>query len=54
MDLQDPVFIYGQLYVALSRATSEADVKVTMKPDVQSRTENIIFPKALLRLPVDT
>jgi hypothetical protein len=40
--------------MALSKATSMARVKNLMKLDPQRLTENIIFPKVLLRAPADT
>ncbi len=43
-----PVFTHGQLYVALSRATSVEGVKVLMDSQVARKAENILFPEVLL------
>ncbi len=54
MDLWEAVFTHGQFYVALSRETSVAKVRILMKLAAQRLTEKIVFPEVLLRLPVDT
>ncbi len=53
VDLQEAVFTHGQLYVALSRATSAAGMKILMKPDAQRVTQNIVFPEVLLAPPIN-
>lgn len=49
IDLRSPVFSHGQLYVALSRATSADRVRVVL-PDGHSHctTTNIVYPEILL------
>jgi hypothetical protein len=48
LDLRSPVFAHGQLYVALSRATSPHSVKVLLPSDSHGQTANIVYPEVLL------
>lgn len=50
LDLRIPVFSHGQLYVALSRATSGRNVKVLLSPNEASKTPNIVYPEVLIWL----
>lgn len=47
LDLRIPVFSHGQLYVALSRATSSSRVRVLL-PDGHIATPNVVYPEVLL------
>jgi hypothetical protein len=44
LDLHEPVFSHGQLYVALSRATSSKRVKVLLPP-TETRLCNVVYPE---------
>ena len=49
LDLRCPVFAHGQMYVALSRATSVHNIKVLLPDGCQDRlTANVVYPEVLL------
>lgn len=49
LDLRVPVFSHGQLYVALSRATSRHRVKVLLSASIPGNfTKNIVYPEVLI------
>ena len=52
IDLRNPTFTHGQLYVALSRSTNLKGIHVLQQPNSDntnySRIENIIYPELLL------
>ena len=47
LDLRIPVFTHGQLYVALSRATSGDRIRALLPPDSKGETSNIVFSEVL-------
>jgi hypothetical protein len=50
LDLRTPVFTHGQLYVALSRCTSQREIKVLLDQSQMQdfKTHNIVYPQVLL------
>ena len=48
MDLHLSAFTYGQLYVALSRATNFDGVSILLTEDGDRKIDNIIYPEVLL------
>ncbi|ORE14604.1 hypothetical protein BCV71DRAFT_186982, partial [Rhizopus microsporus] len=47
VDLRQPPFMHGQLYVALSRATSLSGISVLL-PESSNTTNNAVYPELLL------
>lgn len=46
LDLHEPVFSHGQLYIVLSCATSSKHVKLVLSlTAIESRITNIVYPK---------
>ena len=46
--LISPVFCHGQLYVALSRATSSEKVLILLPNSADTKTTNVVYPEVLL------
>ncbi|KAK4521041.1 Isochorismatase domain-containing protein [Mucor velutinosus] len=46
VDLRSPVFTHGQLYVAMSRATSANGMTILL-PENMKHTENVVYPEVL-------
>jgi len=51
VDLRNPVFTHGQLYVALSRATNVENLSFLLPHERGGMTENIVYPEVLLEDP---
>ena len=50
LDLRSPVFSHGQLYVGLSRCTSENSLKVLLKMTDNGQTVNVVYKEILTGL----
>ncbi len=49
IDLRVPVFTHGQLYVALSRATSARRIRVLLPPNTENNSVlNVVYPEVLV------
>ena len=49
IDLRTPVFTHGQLYVALSRATTKNQIYVLFpQGEGGTQTQNVVYPEVLL------
>ncbi|PIA29310.1 hypothetical protein AQUCO_06100079v1 [Aquilegia coerulea] len=48
IDLQIPVFSHAQLYVALSKCTSSANISIIFPPEAANYTTNIVYIEVLL------
>lgn len=49
LNLVNPVFTHGQLYVAVSRVTSVHNIKMILDKDaVGTRTKNIVYPEVII------
>ena len=48
IDLHNPVFSYGQLYIALSRCTSFDRISVLLYDSSTDSTTNIVYPEVLI------
>lgn len=46
--LISPVFCHGQLYVALSRATSSKKIVILLPDPTTTKTPNVVYPEVLL------
>ncbi|KAI0290001.1 hypothetical protein BC826DRAFT_865064, partial [Russula brevipes] len=49
IDLRMPVFAHGQLYVALSRATSQSRIKLLLPHSEEKKeTTNVVYKSMLI------
>ncbi|PIA60216.1 hypothetical protein AQUCO_00300013v1 [Aquilegia coerulea] len=48
IDLQNPVFSHGQLYVAMSRCTSMRRITILLPSENEEKTNNVVYPEVLL------
>ncbi|PIA53073.1 hypothetical protein AQUCO_01000741v1 [Aquilegia coerulea] len=48
IDLQNPVFSHGQLYVAMSRCTSMRRITILLPSENEEKTSNVVYPEVLL------
>ncbi|PIA41301.1 hypothetical protein AQUCO_02200001v1 [Aquilegia coerulea] len=48
IDLQNPVFSHGQLYVAISRCISMRRITVLLPSEDEEKTSNVVYPEVLL------
>ena len=49
IDLREPAFTHGQLYVALSRVTTLGGLKVLLLAEHERKTQNTVYPEVLIQ-----
>ena len=47
LDLIEPVFTHGQLYVGLSRVTHPENLMICIPEENQGKTQNLVYPEVL-------
>ena len=47
IDLCQPMFTHGQLYVAMSRATNVSNLTVLLPDSAKGKTTNVVYPEVL-------